>query len=158
MPLAYLTRSDPIAPVTLDDFISNKCYSATYKSLVEELVARKSNSSSCVEADKILLYGHLDKAFQVVHLSPYYKPTRIPKMTRPSWVLIYCNMVEEETRRKRTRGWLACWRRNRSLLVILPSQNILHPFVELLQRLSVLVNILTILHQQRENKCYWSLI
>ena len=62
MPLAYLTRSDPIVLVTLDDFIPNKCYSATRKSLIEDLVARKSHSSSCVEADKILLYDNLDKA------------------------------------------------------------------------------------------------
>ena len=39
-PLAYLTWSDPVVPVTVDDFIPNKCYSATHKSLVEELVAR----------------------------------------------------------------------------------------------------------------------
>ena len=62
-PLAYLTRSDPAIPVTLDDIIANKCYSAIHKSFVEELVARKSHSISCVEADKILLYNHLNKAF-----------------------------------------------------------------------------------------------
>ena len=61
-PLAYPTQLDHIVPVTLDDLIPNKCYSATHKSLVEALVARKSHSSSCVEADKILLYDHLDKA------------------------------------------------------------------------------------------------
>ena len=61
-PLAYLTRSDPSIPVATDDFIPNKCYSATHKSLVKELVARKSHSSSCFEADKILLYDYLDKA------------------------------------------------------------------------------------------------
>ena len=44
-PLAYLTRSDPIVPVALDAFIPNKYYSATHKSLVEELVARKSHLS-----------------------------------------------------------------------------------------------------------------
>ena len=43
--------------------IPNKCYSATHKSLVEELVAQKSHLSSCVESGKILLYDHLDKAF-----------------------------------------------------------------------------------------------
>ena len=37
-PLAYPTRSDPVIPVTMDDFIPNKCYSATHKSLAEELV------------------------------------------------------------------------------------------------------------------------
>ena len=46
----------------MDDFIPNKCYSATHKSLVEELAARKFYLNSCVEADKILLYDHLDKA------------------------------------------------------------------------------------------------
>ena len=61
-PLAYLTRSDPAIPVATDDFIHNKCYSATHKSLVEELVARKSHSSTCFEVDKILLYDYLDKA------------------------------------------------------------------------------------------------
>ena len=61
-PLAYLTRSDPVIPITMDDFIHNKCYSATHKSLVEKLVAKKSHLSSCVEADKILWYDHLDKA------------------------------------------------------------------------------------------------
>ena len=61
MPLAYLTQSDPIIPITIDDSIPNKCYSITHKSLVEELVAQKSHLSSCVEADKILLYDHLDK-------------------------------------------------------------------------------------------------
>ena len=61
-PLAYLTWSDPVIPVTMDKFISDKCYSATHKSLVEKFVAQKSHFRLCVEADKILLYDHLDKA------------------------------------------------------------------------------------------------
>ena len=46
----------------MDDFIPNKFYSASFKSLLKELVAWKSHLSSCVKADKILLYDHLNKA------------------------------------------------------------------------------------------------
>ena len=42
-PPAYLTRSDPAIHITMDDLIPNKCYSATHKSLVEELFAPKSH-------------------------------------------------------------------------------------------------------------------
>ena len=61
-PLAYLVRGFTVVPETLDDLIPDKCYSLTHKSLLEELVNRKSYSSLCVEADKVTLYDHLDKA------------------------------------------------------------------------------------------------
>ena len=73
-PLAYLTQSDPVVPVTMDDFIPNKCYLTTHKSLVEELVAQKSHLSLCVEADKILLYDHLDKALSGSPLESVLQP------------------------------------------------------------------------------------
>ena len=60
-PLANLTWSNPAIPTTMDDPIPSKYYLAMYKSLVEELFARKSHSSSCVEAYKILLYEYSDK-------------------------------------------------------------------------------------------------
>ena len=61
-PLAYLIRETAAVPTTVVDLLPGKCYSVTYKSLVEELVARKSFTSSCVEADRVMLYDHLDKA------------------------------------------------------------------------------------------------
>ena len=39
-PLAYLIRKDPVIPVMTNDLVPGKCYSLTYKSLIEELVAR----------------------------------------------------------------------------------------------------------------------
>ena len=61
-PLAYLVRGYTVVPAPLDDLIPGKCYSLTHKSLIEELVNRKSYLSLCVEADKVTLYDHLDKA------------------------------------------------------------------------------------------------
>ena len=63
-PLRYLICDDPTVPVTTDDLITNKCYSKTHKSLIGELVTRKSHDSSCVEVHKVVLYNHLDKALQ----------------------------------------------------------------------------------------------
>ena len=64
IPLAYLIGEVATVPITTDDLIINKCYSATNKSLIEELVARKSHDSACVETNKILLFNRLDKALQ----------------------------------------------------------------------------------------------
>ena len=46
----------------MDDSIPGKCYSLIFGSIIEELVNRKSYNSLCVEADKVVLYNHLDRA------------------------------------------------------------------------------------------------
>ena len=61
-PLAYLIRKNAAILVKTDDLLPEKCLSATHKSLVGELVARKSCFNSCGEADKVVLFDYLDKA------------------------------------------------------------------------------------------------
>ena len=63
-PLGYLTRDDVNVPATTDDLIPGKCYLLQHKSLVGEMIARKDHSGSCVETDKVILYGHLFKALK----------------------------------------------------------------------------------------------
>ena len=63
-PLEYLTRDNVIVPATTDDLIPGKCYLLTHKSLVGEMVGWKDHSGSCVETDKVILFGHLEKALK----------------------------------------------------------------------------------------------
>ena len=63
-PLAYLIRNDATVPVMTDNMLPGKCYLLTYKSLTEETVARKSHNGTCVETDKVALYGYLEKALE----------------------------------------------------------------------------------------------
>ena len=59
-----MIRDNQIVPIATDDLITDMCYSKTHKSLIEELVAQKFHDSACVEADKVILYNHLDKSLQ----------------------------------------------------------------------------------------------
>lgn len=63
-PLVYLICDTATIPVTTDGLLPGKCYSLTYKSLTEEIVARKSHNSTCVETDKVTLFGLLEKALK----------------------------------------------------------------------------------------------
>ena len=89
----------------MDDFIHNKCYLATHKSLVEELVARKSHSSSCVEADKILLYDHLDKALPG---GPLESVLQAHEDTKDGQAVMSTILLQQECGRRRMSGWLIC--------------------------------------------------
>ena len=55
-PLGYLIRGDPVVPAATDMLLPGKCYTEAHGSLVEELVNRKSHSTTCVEIDKVALY------------------------------------------------------------------------------------------------------
>ena len=63
-PLAYFLREDAAISVPTDNLLPGNCYSLTYKSLVEEIVALKSYYSPCVETDKVALFKHLEKALE----------------------------------------------------------------------------------------------
>ena len=63
-PLAYLLQENDIIPVTTDILLPRNCYSNAHKSLVEEIVARKSLQSACVEIDKVALYDLLVAALE----------------------------------------------------------------------------------------------
>ena len=67
-PLAYLLRGTTTTPVTTDDLMPGKCYSLTHKSLAEEIVAKKSHNGTCVETDKVTLFGLLVKVLKDGHL------------------------------------------------------------------------------------------
>ena len=63
-PLAYFICEDAAIPVAINNMLPGKCYSSTYKSIVEKIVHRKSHSSSCVESDKVTFFDFLEKALQ----------------------------------------------------------------------------------------------
>ena len=88
----------------MDDLIPNICYSATHKSFVEELIAGKSHSSSCVEADKILLYDHLDKALFGGLLELVLQAHEDNKDSQTVTVKSNCNMEVKGNGRKHTRS------------------------------------------------------
>ena len=81
-PLAYLIRKVAAILETTGDLTVEKCYSATNKSLVEVLVARKSNDSACVKVNTIILFNHLDKASKIGQFESAIQAHEVPRMVR----------------------------------------------------------------------------
>ena len=107
--LVYLLWENATVPVTANYLLPRKCYSDDHKSLGEEIVARKSHSSACVEVDKVALYSLLASALKGGPLESTLQPHEKTKDGQAVIKLMYVQYGWAQRGGRRRMNW---WQQN----------------------------------------------